>query len=123
MRGLILLQNNFVCRGGEIDLIMLDKTNGCHEAEDIFSRQIVFVEVKYRKRVALRYDTVAQGYVCGNEYASAMESVGSLKQRRLIVAAKYFLVSHPLYADYVCRFDVCALQGDEILWQQDAFQL
>ena len=99
-RNLTLLERNFRCRLGEIDLIMLD------------SECLVFVEVRYRKL---------------NRFASATVSVDSHKQRKLIKAAGYYLSRHRYHGNRVVRFDVVALDGptesqSTLQWLQDAFR-
>ena len=95
-QGLILVERNFSCRRGEIDIIMRDKDT------------IVFVEVRYRRH---------------DKYGSAMESVNTQKQKRLSLTAKHYLLQTgtPL----ACRFDVIAISGTEpnnpIKWIQNAF--
>ena len=79
--------------GGEIDLIM--------QAPD---GTTVFVEVRKRKT---------------NTYGGAAASVGSVKQRRIIFAARHYLAR--LRELPPCRFDVVALEKGEIEWLQGAF--
>ena len=84
--GMQLVQANYRTPGrggGEVDLIMRD-TDGT----------LVFVEVRQRK---------------GTLHGGAAASVSAVKQRRIIFAARYFLLrfaSHP-----PCRFDVVTVQG------------
>lgn len=98
--GLKLLAENFRCRMGEIDLVMLDQD--C----------LVFVEVRYRK---------------SNRFASAACSIDRHKQRRLARAAAMFLGRHPQYRDHVVSFDVVAFDATPdnqctLQWLQDAFR-
>ncbi len=96
--GLKLIERNFNCRLGEIDRIMQHGDT------------LVFVEVRLRQ----------------HQQVSAAETVNIHKQRRLIKAAKYFLLNNNHYQDYPCRFDVIALDGlheSRIDWIKDAFQL
>lgn len=79
--GLILIERNYRCRGGEIDLIMRERTT------------LVFVEVRLRTR---------------SDFGGAAASVTRTKQRKLILAAKYFLAAHPRWQNSACRFDVIA---------------
>ena len=96
-RGLTLLQRNFRCRRGEIDLIMRDR------------QTIVFVEVRYRQK---------------SDYVSALESVDFGKQRKLWAAALFFLSKHPTLSQCTCRFDVLGMDdSDTIDWCKDAFRL
>jgi putative endonuclease len=89
--GLNLVERNFLCKGGEIDLVMQDK--------DV----LVFVEV--RKRAA------------GN-YGGAAASITPAKQRRLIIAAQQYLQRYKMPP--ACRFDIIAIDGSEIDWLKNA---
>lgn len=80
-QGLQLLQRNYRCRGGEIDLIMTD------------DETLVFVEVRYRRH---------QGF------GGAAASVDRYKQQRLLVAAQHYLQKHHA-GNHPCRFDVVAV--------------
>lgn len=98
-QGLICIQKNFRCKGGEIDLIMRHKD------------QLVFVEVRLRSK---------------SGFGDAAESVTGRKQRRIILAARHFLLMQPRWQKIACRFDVMAAlstRGSELEWQwlQNAF--
>ncbi|MCK4609159.1 MAG: YraN family protein, partial [Gammaproteobacteria bacterium] len=97
-QGLRLITANYLCKTGEIDLIMRDQAD------------LVFVEVRFRK---------------GEDYGDALESVTRSKQLRVIRAAQYYLQENPQYADDPCRFDVVAIAPDDtkekIVWIKDAF--
>jgi len=98
--GLSLVTENFRCRMGEIDLVMLDQD--C----------LVYVEVRYRK---------------SHGFASAASSVDRHKQRKLTRAAAAFLGRHPQYCDHVMRFDVVAFDAAPdnqctLQWLKDAFR-
>jgi putative endonuclease len=102
-----LIERNFLCRRGEIDLLLAERSL----LGSI--KQIVAVEVRYRK---------------SNAYGSAAESVGAGKQRRLIAAAQQYMSEHPQTADIAWRFDVVAVSGDLsssplIEWIPNAFQV
>jgi len=89
---------NFHCRGGEIDLIMLD------------GECLTFVEVRYRATAA---------------FSPASHTVDHHKQRKLIRTAALFLVRNQRYSQHTMRFDVIALEGVEaesIEWIKDAFR-
>jgi putative endonuclease len=91
--GLKLLERNFRCRGGEVDLVMRDREH------------LVFVEVRMRSNPL---------------FGSAVETVNGHKQRRVITAARYYLARHPSIAP--CRFDVVGIDGTgRIDWIRDAF--
>jgi len=84
-RGLRLLARNYACRGGEIDLVMLDGS------------VLVFVEVRYRR--------------C-DRYGSGADSVTAVKQRRIVHAARHYLATHSQHGILPCRFDVVSIGGD-----------
>ena len=97
-RGLTLLQRNFRCRRGEIDLILQDADT------------LVFVEVRYRRHEA---------------YGSAAESVDRHKQMRLTDCARHYLQIRGQANGQGCRFDVIAIDGPDetIEWIRDAFTI
>jgi putative endonuclease len=88
--GLLLVERNFLCKGGEIDLIMQDRG------------ALVFVEVRARASA---------------QYGGAISSVTPAKQRRLILAAQVYLqrFRHPPS----CRFDLVAIENGSLHWLQD----
>ena len=93
-KGYRILEKNFRCRQGEIDLIARDGS------------YLVFVEVQYRS-------SLAKG--------APAEAVGPLKQRRIRQTAVFYLYSRGLGLDSPCRFDVVSITGNEILLIQNAF--
>jgi putative endonuclease len=101
--GLRLVQRNYrVARGpgaraGEIDLIMREPDG-----------TIVFVEVRARAAP-----------VSAGAFGGAAASVGSLKQRRIVFAAKHWLMRQAALPP--CRFDVVALDGEHLQWLKAAF--
>ncbi len=101
-RGLTLVERNYQCRGGEIDLVMLDRSDGNIEV-------LVFVEVRLRGRGA---------------HADSLDSVDRAKQGKLIAAARHYLMSHPEWGEHPCRFDVLGLDPDAhgLRWVQHAFE-
>ena len=97
--GLALIERNYRCRYGEIDLVMRDRDT------------VVFVEVRYRR---------ASGFGDG------IDSVNAGKRAKLVRAAEVFLASHPRLAGDACRFDVLAIAGDtqtpSLDWRRNAFE-
>ena len=89
--GLTLVQRNFRCKGGEIDLIMRQRDT------------LVFVEV--RKRADMRY-------------GGAAASITRSKQARLIIAAQIYLQRYRMPP--ASRFDVIAIDGNALNWLQNA---
>jgi len=66
---------------------------------------LVFVEVKYRS---------TQGY------GGAQGAITASKQGKLRRTADWYLQQHGLSTS-PCRFDVVAIEGDEIRWLKNAF--
>ena len=79
--------------GGEIDLILRERDG-----------TLVFVEVRTRS---------------DGGHGGAAASVGSVKQRRIVLAARHYLMR--LAAPPPCRFDVVAIDGERIDWLRGAF--
>ena len=79
--------------GGEIDLVMRDRDG-----------TLVFVEVRRRASSA---------------FGGAAASVGGVKQRRIVFAARHYLMR--LAQQPPCRFDVVGVQAGEIEWLCAAF--
>lgn len=98
-QGLRLLERNYrvaagpSARAGEVDLILRDRDG-----------TLVFVEVRARADFS---------------HGGAAASVTGSKQRRLIYAARHYLLRHA--SPPPCRFDVLALDGDSIEWLPAAF--
>ena len=90
--GLRLLERNWRCRVGEIDLI----------AEE--GGMLVFAEVRMRT---------------GPGFGGAAESVTAAKRARLLAAARLYLARRP---DALCRFDVFLIDGSaaNVQWIRDA---
>jgi putative endonuclease len=100
--GLRLVERNFRCRGGEIDLVMLH------------AGSLVFVEVRYRS--------------CARFSAPEL-TVNHRKQRKIIRTAAVFLSRHRRFARHIVRFDVVAIVGAgarddaaDAIWLRDAFR-
>lgn len=89
-----VLERNYRCRSGEIDLIARDGDT------------LVFVEVRLRR---------------SERYGGAAASVDRAKQMRILSAARHYLIGKP---DQACRFDVLlmdALDPARVEWLRDAF--
>ncbi len=98
-QGLVLLQRNYRvargphARGGEIDLVMRERDG-----------TVVFVEVRQRR---------------SSRHGGAAASVGAGKQRRVLFAAQHYLMQFATPPP--CRFDVVAIDGEQLQWLQAAF--
>ncbi|MEQ6340648.1 MAG: YraN family protein [Gammaproteobacteria bacterium] len=97
-RGLQLVERNYHCPCGEIDLVMRH------------AGSLVFVEVRYRRSA---------------RFGSGAESIDRRKQAKLTATALHYLQSHRAAAKCPARFDVISIspgaQHDEVLWIQNAF--
>ncbi len=93
-QGLAVIERNFRVKGGEIDLICRD------------GKSTVFVEVRLRSRV---------------DFGGAAGSITGVKQARLVLAARHWLLRH---GETPCRFDCVLLDGletERIEWLRNAF--
>lgn len=75
-----IIERNFSCRFGEIDIIALDNAK----------QEIVFIEVKTRKSF---------------EYGTPSEAVTKIKKRHIMKVAEYFIYKNKLWSNFI-RFDV-----------------
>ena len=94
-QGYTVLEKNYRCRIGEIDLIARD------------GEYLVFVEVKYRKDTS-----------CG----MPEEAVDTRKQRVISRVADYYCMRQACYDSICCRFDVVVILGTRIQLIQNAFE-
>jgi len=89
--GLKVIECNYRCRGGEIDLVCQEGTT------------LVFVEVRLRT---------------SQRFGGAAASITPTKQKRLIHAAGHYIAGKPMPN---CRFDAVLLDGQNIEWIRNAF--
>ena len=82
-QGLQLIQQNYHCKAGEIDLVMRDGAS------------LIFVEVKYRASSA---------------FGGAVAAVTYSKQLKLLRTSRWYLQQHRL-SEQACRLDVLAIEG------------
>ncbi len=83
-RKFAVIERNYSCRGGEIDLIVLRRGT------------VIFVEVRTR---------TAGGLV------HPFESVDPQKRRRIVTAARHYVARHRL-DEHPVRFDIVAVHAD-----------
>jgi len=96
-QGIKIVERNYRCKLGEIDLIGKDKD------------YLVFIEVRYRKHC---------------DFGTPASSVDVKKQNKLKRAANHYLLKHGAY-DHSARFDVIGLSGSlfraKLQWIKNAF--
>ncbi len=92
--GYRILETNFQCKTGEIDLIAI---------EDGY---LVFVEVKYR---------------AGAQMGEPQEAVDYRKRKKICKTASYYCLLHHIDTDRPCRFDVVACLAGEWKIIRNAF--
>ena len=98
-RGLKILHRNYRTPYGEIDIVISDGSTIC------------FVEVRSRRN---------------ERFLSPIETITSMKRKRVSNSAQYFLASGQEVAP--CRFDVIQVLAPgssmpDIVWTRDAFRL
>lgn len=93
-KGYRILERNFRCRSGEIDLIARD------------GRYLVFIEVKYRR-------TGAAGY--------ALDAVDARKAAKVRRVAGIYLMQTSRPETTPCRFDAIGIDGDAVTHIENAF--
>ena len=94
LQGLLLVQRNFLCKGGELDLIMRD------------GKSIVFVEVRQRSSSA---------------FGGALASITPTKQRRMVSAAQTWLLTQKRLP--ACRFDAVVMDGGRMEWLKNILDM
>lgn len=92
--GLKIIERNYRCRFGEIDLVAANGTT------------LVFVEVRARESEA---------------FGGAAGSITAAKRKRIVAAARHYLTQNR--TPRPCRFDVILIRGREqrVEWLPDAF--
>lgn len=99
-RGLTLLHQNYHCRFGEIDLIMLQQGVLC------------FIEVKFRASMG---------------FGGAASAIPLQKQKKIVKTALFFMAQNKRLAQHAMRFDAFLIQrrasnqNHDVNWIQNAF--
>lgn len=93
-QGYVILDKNYRCRSGEIDLIARDGS------------YLVFIEVKYRSHTSA---------------GDPAEAVDRKKQKKVVNTARYYLLTHGYLEETPCRFDVAAVTDSGVRIIKDAF--
>ena len=94
MNGYNIVERNFRCRIGEIDLIGWDGAYLC------------FIEVKYRS---------------GTGKGDPAEAITYRKIRRICKTAQFYMLMRKIPQDTPCRFDVALILENEITLIKNAF--
>lgn len=92
--GYEILERNYRCHLGEIDIIARDGEYLC------------FIEVKFRRNSRL---------------GDPLEAVGIQKQKRIRLVARYYLAVHCEYSAGKCRFDAVGILPGQIRLVRNAF--
>ena len=92
--GLTLVETNFNCKAGEIDLIMRERDT------------LVFVEVRKRN---------------GKRAGAAADSITPAKKRRITCAAQLYLARFARMP--ACRIDVVTIDGEVLEWLPSAIEV
>jgi putative endonuclease len=93
-KGLKLVERNWRCKAGELDLVLRDGPS------------LVMVEVRLRS---------------SNDFGGAAASIDAKKRAKLVAAARLYLARLP---DCPCRFDVVTMSdpaGRDLEWIRNAF--
>jgi len=99
-QGLRLLDTNFACKAGEIDLIMLDQAT------------LVFVEVRSRS---------------ASRFGNAASTIDRTKRQKIRKTADFYLQSHREHSHRICRFDAISIDNydtngqNSLEWIKSAF--
>jgi putative endonuclease len=98
-QGLRLIERNYRCRFGEIDLVMCD------------GGTVVFIEVRYRR---------------SRQFGHPAETVDARKRERLCRAGSHFIQHRARLRESPCRFDVVTVEpnarGHRVSWFPHAFE-
>jgi putative endonuclease len=93
--GYLLLERNFRCKLGEIDLIARDGGYLC------------FIEVKYRSNTTKGYPA---------------EAITYHKMRRITRTAQFYMLTHKISPNTPCRFDAVVILDKDISLIKNAFE-
>ena len=93
-RGIRIVERNYRCRFGEIDLIGYDQ------------EILVFFEVKYRR---------------DEKKGDPVEAVGYQKQRKICKVSDYYRMCHGVGEFMAMRYDVIGICGEKVTWYPGAF--
>ncbi len=99
LQGAHILERNYRCRQGEVDIIALD------------GRYLCFIEVKFRNNP---------------KYGEPQEAVNRSKQKRICNVSEFYLYSKYKSFDVPVRYDVIAVSPNDgmytLNWIKNAFE-
>ena len=95
-QGLDIIERNYRVRAGEIDIIARD------------GEYLVFCEVKYRS---------------SKDAGGASYSISPEKQRQIAKVAKIYMAAKRISPNTFCRFDCVLIDGKDIKYIKNAWQL
>lgn len=93
-QGYDIVEQNYYCQKGEIDIVARD------------GAYLVFVEVKYRKN---------------HKIGSALEAIDWNKKKRICNTALVYMMERKISIERPIRFDVVAIDKEEIVLIKNAF--
>lgn len=94
-QGLSLIERNWRCKAGELDLVMRDGDT------------VVIAEVRARAR---------------DDHGDAAETVDRRKRRKIVASTLLWLAARRKYEEWPLRFDVVTLDaGGQVEWLREAF--
>lgn len=93
-KGYEILERNFNCRTGEIDIIARDQ------------EYLVFIEVKYRTNTSK---------------GLPQEAIDLRKMKKITHTAEYYMLKEHIPLDTPCRFDAVIILNQQISLIQNAF--
>lgn len=93
-KGYQVLEMNFRCRMGEVDIVARD------------GQYLCFVEVKYRT---------------GKQTGSPEQAVDTRKQNRICRVADFYMLQHKMGYGTAVRFDVVAITPENMTLYKNAF--
>lgn len=111
-QGFNILEKNYLCKGGEIDIIALSPLPSNNALPLLRQTKpeptLVFFEIKYRKN---------------SHYGHPSEFVTPQKQRRITQCAQFFLLNNTPLNHLPMRFDVITFEGKQTIpkWIKNAF--
>lgn len=92
--GYEIIEYNYRCHYGEIDIIAMDKCD------------LVFIEVKFRH---------------SGKFGTPFEAVNKQKQNTIMKTATYYILKNDIQENTYIRFDIVGIEDDNIVLIKNAF--